>query len=60
MTLKHEAELARGRELTNGRYSVPIPVEYIDEMTDVPVRVRKANREAQPRKRTRIRWGDWR
>jgi hypothetical protein len=55
-----EAELVRARELTNGRYSVPIPFEYIEDMTDVPVRVRKANRDAQPRKRTRIRMGDWR
>lgn len=49
-----------GAELANGRFSVSIPVQYIDDMTDVPVRVRKANRDAQPRKRTRIRMGDWR
>lgn len=55
-----EAELVRARELTNGRFQVPIPFEYIEDMTDVPVRVRRPNRDNRAPRRPRIRKGDWR
>lgn len=61
MSIDRNAERAiAGAELANGRYSVPIPVQYIDDMTDVPVRVRKSNRDNRALRRPRIRREDWR